>query len=273
VKWVEDQDAEEEEEEEEDEDDGSGEVSFSLRSSPVPRRRGHSILDENAEYMRIHSSLPGVAKRRAWFADTAGGDLLDVREFVAFASDEDEEEDPGFEAEAACYRKHPTAQPIYRINTDLRVPAERSALLEAVQAHKVAVEQLTPVEGEPLAFGGLVRVLNISYHKSVYIRSTMDHWDTYYDHPAEYIQGSSDGQTDAFGFKLSFAPPYNTHGTRIEFVVRYETSDGDYWANNSNMNYAVTLLVSYEDDRVSQVNTDTRHNKLRGILKAPKVHR
>ncbi|KAG7270540.1 hypothetical protein CRUP_025142 [Coryphaenoides rupestris] len=266
-KWAEDEDAEEEEE-----DDGSGEVSFSLRSSPILRRRGHSIFDETAEYMRIHSSLPVVAKRRVWFADTTGGDLLDVREFVAFASDEDEDEDPGFEAEAACYRKHPTVQPTYRICTDFRVPAERSALLEAVQTHKVAVEQLSPVEGEPLAFSGLVRVLNISYHKAVYMRSTMDHWDTYYDQPAEYIRGSNDGQTDTFGFKLSFAPPYNTHGSRIEFVVRYETSVGDYWANNSHMNYAVTLLVSYEDDHVSQVNTDTRHNKLRGILKAPKVH-
>ncbi|KAJ3586131.1 hypothetical protein NHX12_012532 [Muraenolepis orangiensis] len=224
----------------EDEDDEDGEVRFAPRCSPIPKKRGQSIFDEHAEYMRIHLSLP-AARRRVSFADTTGGDLVDVREFVAFDSDEEDA------AEDACYRKHPV-EPTYRINTEFSV-ATGSALAEAVQTNKVAVELLAPVANEPMAFSGLIRVLNISYHKAVYIRSTMDHWATFFDHPAEYVQASNDdgGRTDAFGFKLSFAPPYDTHGSRIEFVVRYETSEGDFWANNSHMNYVVTLLVSYEE--------------------------
>uniref|UniRef100_A0A3Q1JT61 CBM21 domain-containing protein n=1 Tax=Anabas testudineus TaxID=64144 RepID=A0A3Q1JT61_ANATE len=224
-------------------------VRFIPRCSPVPRKRGSSIHEETAEYMRIHLALS--AGKRVSFADTTGGDLVDVKEFVE-----------------AKYRK-PERVPTYHVHPEFSTAAG-GVLLQAVHANKVEVEQLSPVENEPLAFCGVVRVLNISFHKAVYIRSTMDNWATYFDHPAEYVQGSHDGGTDQFSFKLSFAPPYITHGSRIEFVVRYETSDGDFWANNSSMNYVVTLLLSYEDN-VAQINTDTQPT--RSILKPPKAYR
>ncbi|KAM6928899.1 uncharacterized protein PEZ65_008265 isoform 2-T2 [Lycodopsis pacificus] len=252
------------EEDDDDEDDNTEDVRLIPRSSPVPRKRGHSICDETAEYMRIHLALP--AGKRVFFADTTGGDLVDVKEFVAFESD-DEEESARWEEEEAKYRK-PLREPSYRVQPEFHAPTA-SALLQAVHLNKVEVEQMSPAEDEPLAFCGLIRVLNISFHKAVYIRSTMDHWATYFDHPAEYVQGSHDGSTDQFSFKLTFAPPYTTHGSRIEFVVRYETSDGDYWANNSSVNYVVTLLLSYEDDS-AQTNNDLQ--QVRGILRPPKAY-
>lgn len=252
-------------EDEEDEDYDAEDVRLIPRCSPVPRKRGPSIYDETAEYMRIQSALS--AGKRVLFADTTGGDLVDVKEFVAFDSD-DEEDSARWEEEEAKYRKRERV-PIYTVHPEFYAP-EDGALLQAVRANKVEVEQMSPVEDEPLAFCGVVRVLNVSFHKAVYIRSTMDSWATYFDHPAEYVQGSHDGTTDKFSFKLSFAPPYITHGSRIEFVVRYETSDGDYWANNSSMNYVTTLLLTYEDDS-SQENVDTQYKK--GILRPPKDYR
>ncbi|XP_047434751.1 protein phosphatase 1 regulatory subunit 3F isoform X2 [Mugil cephalus] len=248
-----------------DEEDDSENVRLIPRCSPVPRKRGSSIYDETAEYMRIHLALS--AGKRVSFADTTGGDLVDVKEFVAFDSD-DEADSAKWEEEEAKYRK-PKREPTYRVYPEFTVRTA-SALLEAVHNNKVEVEQMSPVENEPLALSGIVRVLNISFHKAVYIRSTMDSWVTYFDHPAEYIQGSHDGDTDQFSFKLSFAPPYITHGSRIEFVVRYETSNGDYWANNSSMNYVVTLLLSHEDD-APQANIDAQ--QIRSILKPPKAYR
>lgn len=247
-----------------DEEDDTENVRLIPRCSPVPRKRGHSIHDETAEYMRIHLALP--AGKRVLFADTTGGNLVDVKEFVAFESD-DEEDSARWEEEEAKYRK-PEREPTYHVHPEFSAPSG-SALLQAVQANKVEVEQMCPAENEPLGFIGLIRVLNISFHKAVYIRSTMDNWVTYFDHPAEYVHGSHDGDTDQFSFKLSFAPPYITHGSRIEFVVRYETSDGDYWANNSSMNYVVTLLLSYEDD-VAQTHIDMQ--QVRSILKPPKTY-
>lgn len=253
-------------EDNDDDDEDEDNVHLIPRCSPVPRRRGPSIYDETAEYMRIQQALSACQKKRVFFADTTGGDLVDVKEFTAFDSD-DEEDRARWEEEEAKYRK-PAREPTYQVHPEFNAPAG-GALLQAVRANKVEVEQMSPVENEPLAFSGLIRVLNISFHKAVYVRSTMDSWATYFDHPAEYVQGSNDGDTDQFSFKLSFAPPYITHGSRIEFVVRYETSDGDYWANNSQMNYVVTLLLSYEDDS-AQKNIDI--HQMRGILKPPKEY-
>lgn len=254
------------ENEDEDEEDDAEDVRLIPRCSPVPRKRGSSIFDETAEYMRIHQAL--CTGKRVSFADTTGGDLVDVREFHAFDSDEEEGASAKWEEEEAKYRKA-EREPSYSVRADFCAPSG-GVLLQAVRAGKVEVERICPVEDEPLAFSGLVRVLNVSFHKAVYIRATMDSWATYFDHPAEYVQGSNDGETDQFSFKLSFAPPYTTHGSRIEFVVRYETSDGDYWANNSSLNYVVTLLLSYKDDPVL-TNTDAQQR--RSILKPCKVHR
>ncbi|XP_039864007.1 protein phosphatase 1 regulatory subunit 3A isoform X2 [Simochromis diagramma] len=247
-----------------DDDDDTEDVRFIPRCSPVPRKRGASIFDETAEYMRIHLALS--AGKRVSFADTTGGDLVDVKEFVAFDSD-DEDSIAKWDEEEAKYRK-PEREPIYHVLSEFHAPTG-NALLQAVRTNKVEVEQMSPAENDPLAFTGVIRVLNISFHKAVYVRSTMDNWATYFDHPAEYVPGSHDGETDKFSFKLSFAPPYTTHGSRIEFVVRYETSDGDYWANNSSMNYVVTLLLTYEDDS-AHTNINTQEKK--SILKPPKAY-
>lgn len=251
---------------EEDEEDDDTEVTRLIpRCSPVPRKRGASIHDETAEYMRIHLALS--AGKRVSFADTTGGDLIDVKEFTAFDTDE-EEDSARWEEEEAKYRK-PRKEPTYSVRPGFTTLTS-DALLRAVRTNKVEVEKISPVENEPLSFSGVVRVFNISFHKAVYVRSTTDNWLTYFDHPAEYVQGSHDGDTDQFSFKLSFAPPYVTDGSRIEFVVRYETSEGDFWANNFSMNYAVSLLLSYEDD---SEHPTVSVPQTRGILKPPKVYR
>uniref|UniRef100_A0A1A8KL95 Protein phosphatase 1, regulatory subunit 3A n=1 Tax=Nothobranchius kuhntae TaxID=321403 RepID=A0A1A8KL95_NOTKU len=250
----------------EDEEDDTEDARLIPRCSPIPRKRGASIYDETAEYLRSHLALS--AGKRVSFSDTTGGDLVDVREFHAFDSDE-EENGAKWEEEEAKYRK-PEREPSYNVHPEFQAP-EGSLLLQAVRSNKVEVEHICPSEDDPLAFSGLIRVLNVSFHKAVYIRSTMDKWASYFDFPAEYVQGSNDVDTDQFSFTLCFTPPYTTHGSRIEFVVRYETSDGDYWANNSSLNYAVTLLLSYEDEKDDPAQTDMNAQQRRSILKPPKV--
>lgn len=255
----------EEDEEEDEEEDDTEVIRLIPRCSPVPRKRGASIYDETAEYMRIHLALS--AGKRVSFADTTGGDLIDVKEFTAYDTDE-EEDSARWEEEEAKYRK-PRKEPTYSVRPCFTA-LTGGALLQAVRTNKLEVEHISPVENEPLAFSGVIRVFNVSFHKAVYIRSTMDNWVTYFDHPAEYVQGSHEGDTDQFSFKLSFAPPYATHDSRIEFVVRYETCEGDFWANNFSMNYAVSLILSYEDDPERET---VSVQQTRGILKPPKVYR
>lgn len=245
------------EEEEETEED----VRLIPRSSPVPRKRGSSIADETAEYMRIRLVLPN---RRVSFADSTGAELVDVRTFVPF--DSDEEDDSRWEEEEARYRKA-YREPTYRVWPEFQ-PLAGTELVLAVHTNKLEVESVTSVPDEPLSFEVIVRVLNISFHKSVYVRSTMDGWINHFDYPAEYVQGSNDGKTDKFSVKLSFASPYLFNGARIDFVVRYETSDGEFWANNSGRNYSVSLLQSYEDE-TAQTTTEDKP-ELKGILKPPR---
>lgn len=243
----------------EDEEETEEDVRFIPRCSPVPRKRGPSIADETAEYMRIRLALP---QRRVSFADATGGELVDVREFAAFDSGDDEDNADWEEEEAKCRRTY--LQPIYRLWPEFQARVG-SDLTLALHSNKVEVEKVMAVQDDPLAFDALICVLNVSYHKRVYVRSTTDGWITHSDSAAEYVQGSNDGDTDKFSARLSFAEPYLFNGARIDFVVRYETSDGEFWANNSGRNYSVTLVVSY-DEETAPVNTvDDR--EIKGILK------
>uniref|UniRef100_A0A8C2JTH6 CBM21 domain-containing protein n=1 Tax=Cyprinus carpio TaxID=7962 RepID=A0A8C2JTH6_CYPCA len=225
----------------EDEEETEEDVRLIPRSSPVPRKRGSSIADETDEYMRISLVLPN---RSVSFADSTGAELVDVRMFVPFDSD-DEDASRWEEEEARCRKAF--REPTYRVWPEFQ-PLTGAELVLAVHSNKLEVERVTSVPDEPLSFEVLIRVLNISFHKSVYARSTMDGWINHFDYPAEYVQDSNDGETDKFSVKLTFASPYLFNGARIDFVVRYETPDGEFWANNSGRNYSVTLLQSYEED-------------------------
>nr|XP_015219267.1 PREDICTED: protein phosphatase 1 regulatory subunit 3F [Lepisosteus oculatus] len=253
--------------EEEDEDEEAALRSRLLpRSSPVPRKRGMSVFDETADYLRTRQ--PSLS-RRVSFADAAGQELVEVRRFSRFDSDEDGgsgggggEEDEEEEGDGGR-----PAAPSCRVCPAFSCPAA-SALLEALRARKVEVESVSAVEDEPLALRGVVRVLNVSYHKSVYVRCTMDAWKTFFDHVADYVPGSCDGETDRFSFQLAFAAPFLFDGARLEFVVRYETPAGVYWANNQGANYAAELRVS-ETGASPEPGRGAGERLPRGILKAP----
>ncbi|XP_061469976.1 protein phosphatase 1 regulatory subunit 3F [Rhineura floridana] len=120
--------------------------------------------------------------------------------------------------------------------------------LERLRHIKVELEELLPPEsGEPRVLYGTVRVLNISYHKAVHIRASRDRWQSHWDYPALYIPGGSPdgGLTDRFSFRLDFGDEDDEDeeegGARLDFVVRYQTEEGVYWANNDGRNYSVVL--------------------------------
>ncbi|KAM6475715.1 protein phosphatase 1 regulatory subunit 3F isoform 3-T3 [Liasis olivaceus] len=120
--------------------------------------------------------------------------------------------------------------------------------LERLRQAKVELEEVLPPEpGEPRVLRGTVRVLNISYHKAVHVRASKDRWQSHRDYPALYIPGGSPdgGLTDRFAFRLDFGDEDEEDeeegGARLDFVVRYQTDEGVYWANNQGKNYSVVL--------------------------------
>ncbi|KAF4027064.1 hypothetical protein G4228_019411 [Cervus hanglu yarkandensis] len=130
--------------------------------------------------------------------------------------------------------------------------------------------------GRPPVLRGLVRVLNRSFEKVVHVRASHDGWASFCDHPARYVPrsppgagaggpGAGDpildlglglgpgqvsasspddgGRTDRFAFQLPFAEGAGD-GARLDFVVRYETPEGTFWANNHGRNYTVLLRIA-----------------------------
>ncbi|XP_036596004.1 protein phosphatase 1 regulatory subunit 3F [Trichosurus vulpecula] len=210
---------------------------------------------------------PSGAPRRVLFADEALGlPLAQLRRYQPWScaglgagpSDEDEDEDDDDEspAELGLSGSPPGAgpgPPFYLLPGFVLPPAP--GRLERLRGSMVELEDLLPPEdpgtpGQAPVLRGLIRVLNLSYHKAVHVRATHDGWLTFRDHPAHYVPGGSSspedgGQTDRFAFQLPFEPAsvgaQVQDGARIDFVVRYQTPEATYWANNQGKNYTVVL--------------------------------
>lgn len=93
----------------------------------------------------------------------------------------------------------------------------------------------------PSLVKGIVRVANISFHKAVTVRWTINNWRRVSETDAEYIPGSSSGNTDKFTFRLSY-PPLKT-GDRLQFCLRYEC-EGEHWDSNQGANYIFQVLAN-----------------------------
>ncbi|GFT23837.1 glycogen-binding subunit 76A [Nephila pilipes] len=88
---------------------------------------------------------------------------------------------------------------------------------------------------------GIISVVNITFHKKVFVRYTANGWASHHDELATYLDGSSVDDTDKFSFTL-FCNPSDlcTRGHSLFFAVCYETADKvQYWDNNDGKNYCI----------------------------------
>jgi len=91
---------------------------------------------------------------------------------------------------------------------------------------------------------GVVMVRNIEYHKTVFVRFTLDKWKTNHRAEAVYIPNSSDGDTDKFTFSL-VQPKYCEE---LEFAVCFKLSTSEHWDNNGGKNYKVQDILYASKD-------------------------
>ncbi|KAM3870155.1 protein phosphatase 1 regulatory subunit 3A-like [Diretmus argenteus] len=205
-------------------EDDEDEVVIGIRpkSSPLPWRR---TSDEDSQ---PKPALSG--SRKVSFADANGLSLVQVKEFDTWDIPKlpgyDSVEGEGKDAEE------------YYLSLLFSLPLSSEELFIKVQEQKVELETIELLP-RTTTLKGVVRVLNISFDKAVYIRTTLDAWSSHFDLLAEYIPGSSDGVTDSFLFKLTLVPPFEEQGARVDFCLRYETPVGTFWANNHNRNYVL----------------------------------
>lgn len=90
---------------------------------------------------------------------------------------------------------------------------------------------------------GTVAVANLSFHKSVVARFTLDYWKTTSEVNAEYNQDvrkkqANDGY-DRFNFNIKLADQANLESKTLFLCVRYNVNGQEYWDNNTGMNFQV----------------------------------
>ncbi|XP_073694412.1 uncharacterized protein [Garra rufa] len=174
--------------------------------------------DESEE---VEPEPPPVAvRRKVSFADAFGLNLVSVKEY-------DNRDSSGLDGRQ-------TEE--YYISCLFNIPALHQDMEVRLHQQKVELERIVLLPGST-TIRGIVRVLNLSFHKAVYVRVTLDSWQSHFDLLAEYMPGSSDGETDCFAFHLVLAPPFQVEGLRVEFCLRYESGVGTFWANNGGTNY------------------------------------
>ncbi|XP_067408531.1 protein phosphatase 1 regulatory subunit 3F [Emydura macquarii macquarii] len=192
--------------------------------------------------------------RRVLFADALGLPLTRLRRYQPWPPPSPESP-PEVLPPAGQPPPAPYLLPAFVLPPPGQGEPERLARLRRA---KVELEEvLAPGPGAPWLLRGVVRVLNVAYRKAVHVRASRDRWRTYRDHPARYVPGGSPdgGLSDRFAFSLPFGPTEEEEGeeeeeeeeeeegdeARLDFVIRYQTDEGVYWANNQGKNYRVVL--------------------------------
>ncbi|NXW19623.1 PPR3A phosphatase, partial [Circaetus pectoralis] len=223
------------------------------RFSPLPRRR-NSVSSEEEE-----ADTPPTISRKVSFADAFGFDLVSVKEFdtweVPNTGQNNDIEDEVFPQEE------------YFFSQLFTLPASQEELLQKVREQKVQLESVVFLPGIT-CMNGIIRVLNVSFEKLVYVRMTLNNWLSYYDILAEFMPNSCGSETDQFCFKISLVPPYQKDGAKVEFCIRYETSVGTFWANNNDKNYT---LICHKKETAPKVDNkphkEVTDRHLKGCLK------
>ncbi|KAJ3596922.1 hypothetical protein NHX12_003322 [Muraenolepis orangiensis] len=205
-------------------------------SSPQPRRKTSASEEEDeAAETASSSSWPSApGSRRVSFADAKGLSLALVKEFDTWGLPDPPDYDPRL-AEGGDGEGYS-----YYLSFPCPLPTSPQELGSRVREQKVELESVELLPGTTV-LRGLVRVLNISFHKTVFVRFTLDAWASHFDLLAEYVKDSGDGVTDCFSFKLTLVPPFAEQGARVDFCLRYETPIGTFWANNGARNYVLLL--------------------------------
>ncbi|NXP84056.1 PPR3A phosphatase, partial [Passerina amoena] len=234
-------------------DDEDVNIDIKLRFSPCPRRRNSSASEEE------EADTPTNISRKVSFADAFGFDLVSVKEFDIWefpnTGQENYVEDEVF------------PQDEFFFSQQFTLPASQEELLQKVREQKVVLESVVLLPGIT-CMNGIIRVLNVSFEKQVYVRMTLNNWLSYYDILAEFMPNSCGSEMDQFCFKISLVPPFQKDGVKVEFCIRYETSVGTFWANNDDKNYT---LICHKKETVPKVDNKSQKEatdrSLKGCLK------
>ncbi|KAM8816936.1 protein phosphatase 1 regulatory subunit 3A [Rhynchonycteris naso] len=226
-------------------------VTFKLGFSPQPSRRGSDSSED------MYLDTPSSRTRRVSFADNFGFNLVSVKEFDCWDL-------PGVLSNFNLTKD--TFYPEEYVLSPLFDLPSSEDLMQQLQVQKAILESAEYLPGST-SMKGIIRVLNISFEKLVYVRMSLDNWQTHFDILAEYVPNSCDGETDQFSFKISLVPPYQKDGGKVEFCIRYETSVGTFWSNNNGTNYILICQKKGQELKPVKPSEEIPNRQIKGCLK------
>ncbi|XP_035908292.1 glycogen-binding subunit 76A-like [Anopheles stephensi] len=197
--------------------------------------------------LKTGKTPPGTPGRKkiVRFADVLGLDLTDVRTFmdevpkVPQSAFEDltiapAAEQPMPEIISLGPKADRVLVPLFQ------QPGALPCFLDRVREKQVNLENAAVTDPITLTITGTVRVRNLDFHKSVYVRYTLDNWRSYADLQAVYAENSCDGFSDKFSFTLHGNSVQV--GQRIEMAIRFHCRGEQFWDNNYDTNYVFQCL-------------------------------
>ncbi|XP_043105914.1 protein phosphatase 1 regulatory subunit 3B [Puntigrus tetrazona] len=198
-----------------------------------------SSLSSSSSASSLCSYSPGTGtlrkKKRVVFADTKGHALTSVRIFTADPSESEPEDAP--QPEEHVKPKAPMQSARLRLKLDFPQPvADRASLKETLV-------QLESCSLSEKALSGTVRVCNIKFDKTVFIRITFDSWRSYKDIACTYVRQPNAGlETDLYSFNVSLPSDLDPK-ERLEFVLVFRPGNSKLQLvdNNKGKNYHVLV--------------------------------
>merc|ERR1719234_2478068 len=121
-------------------------------------------------------------------------------------------------------------------------PSSQPSSFNSRISHQRICLESAYMEGQS-AIAGTLRVVNLSFHKTVIVRWTINDWVSTAESTASYVKGSSREGTDQFRFKLELQAAGGSlaTGARVQFCLKY-ICEGEHWDSNSGANYVFQAL-------------------------------
>ncbi|XP_053368298.1 protein phosphatase 1 regulatory subunit 3C-B isoform X2 [Clarias gariepinus] len=213
-------------------------------------------------------SPKGKAKKRVVFADSKGMSLTAIHVFKDF------EEDPVLPSDLQFEMSD-----LENAIVGLKVEKEQSFVLDFAQPAADYLDfrnrlkkNLVCLENcviQDKSLMGTLKVSNVSFEKSVYVRITFDSWKSHTDVPCVYmnnVYGCAD--IDTFSFTIDL-PSSVLHEDRVEFCISYQANDETHWDNNDGKNYRLTHTD--DDSRQTKQATQKTVYENGGTSKRPEM--
>ena len=176
------------------------------------------------------------SKKSVHFADAMGLALTSVLEF---ANERRSSRQASSSCEVISLENH--SGPTKLLN--FKSPVSSADCLGSLCSQNVCLDSVVCHE---YGVYGRVQVRNLAFEKEVFVRYTLDSWQTFEDKHAKYSGVSSvTNCADTFVFHIKV--PRVTEDKKLQFAVCYRTGESEFWDNNFGDNFRLVYFPSNVD--------------------------